>query len=109
MILIFEDLGAYEHLLSAIRRRAQEMDPISHLQFIVFILGLFHLKIAAADATWRIFVAPSDARKDPTSFGKLLNLLRPHDSSKLIANAKFRQQHESITHIGAVLRLDVES
>ncbi|KAJ3473067.1 hypothetical protein NLI96_g13148 [Meripilus lineatus] len=106
IVIVNGDMGAFEKLLSAVERRAQEMDPVSRLQFIVFVIGLFHLKMAAADAIWRILVEPQNARKDPSSFMKILSKLHPKDSSKLVSGAKFRQQHESISHVGNLLRLD---
>ncbi|KAI0703413.1 hypothetical protein BC835DRAFT_1410692 [Cytidiella melzeri] len=76
-------------------------------RFVVFVFGLFHFKMAAADAIWRILVTPMDARKDPTGFMAFVSCLRPKSANKLINNAGFREQHELIGHVGSVLRLDV--
>ncbi len=100
------DLGTYEKVLSACRRRSVEHTPFSRLNSVVFVMGLFHLKMAAADAIWRLLVAPDGARSDETSFMKIAGRLRPKESSRLVAGAKFRQQHELIQHVGAILRLD---
>lgn len=104
--IIFGDLGTYEHVLSARRRRAVEHTPYDRLDSVVFGMGLFHVKMAAADTIWRLLVAPETARRDETSFMKIAGRLRPNESSRLISNAKFRQQHELIHHVGAILRLD---
>ncbi|KAI0084796.1 hypothetical protein BDY19DRAFT_987352 [Irpex rosettiformis] len=77
------------------------------LQFVVFVLGLFHFKMAAADALWRILVTPKEARKDPTSFMAFVERLRPKSANKLVNNAAFREQHDLIGHVGNILRLDV--
>ncbi|KAI9066923.1 hypothetical protein FKP32DRAFT_1551960, partial [Trametes sanguinea] len=106
VVLVSGDLGTYERVLTAQRRRAQELTPFNRLQYVVFVPGLFHFKMAAADAIWRILVTPADARTDSTSFAKLFARLRPNESSRLINNAKFRQQHELIEHVGALLQLD---
>ncbi|CDO76384.1 hypothetical protein BN946_scf184309.g1 [Trametes cinnabarina] len=106
VVLVSGDLGTYERVLTAQRCCAQELTPFNRLQFVVFVPGLFHFKMAAADAIWRILVNPADARTDSTSFAKLFGKLRPNESSRLINNAKFRQQHELIEHVGALLQLD---
>ncbi len=100
------DLGTYERVLSAIRRRSVEDNESDRLQGVVFAIGLFHFKMAAADAIWRIHVLPDNARTDETSFMQFVGKLRPRESSRLVHNAKFRQQHELIHHVSAVLQLD---
>ncbi|KAI0348738.1 hypothetical protein OH77DRAFT_1432637, partial [Trametes cingulata] len=82
VMLVHGDLGTYERVLTAQRRRRQELTPCNRLQYVVFVPGLFQLKMAAADAI---------------SFSKLMGKLRPNESSRLINNAKFRQQHEVCT------------
>ena len=94
--IIHGDLGTYERLLSACRRRAVEHTPYDRLNSVVFAMGMFHLKMAAADTIWRLLVAPTHARSDETSFMKIAGRLRPNDSSRLVSNANFRQQHELI-------------
>lgn len=100
------DLGTYERVLSAMRRRSIEDTEYNRLQSVVFAIGLFHFKMAAADAIWRIHVAPDKARLDESSFIKIVGKLRPNESSRLVANAKFRQQHELIGHVSTLLQLD---
>ncbi len=104
--IVHGDLGTYERVLSAKRQRKQEKTPFNRLQSVEFAIGLFHLKMAAADAIWRMEVSPDHAREDPTSFLKICGKLRPDDSSRLVSNAKFREQHELIGHVGTLLRLD---
>ncbi len=104
--LVHGDLGSYEHVRSAMRRRLQENTPFLRLQSVVFVPGLFHLKMAAADAIWRALVAPTGARQDATSFMRIAAKLRPAESSRLVSNASFRQQHELINHVGILLSLD---
>ncbi|KAI0332529.1 hypothetical protein GY45DRAFT_1396349 [Cubamyces sp. BRFM 1775] len=104
--LVHGDLGTYERVQSAQRRRSVEDTPYDRLQSVVFVIGLFHLKMAAADAIWRLLVAPDNARVDEASFMRLIGRLRPQESSRLVANAKFRQQHELINHVLTVLVLD---
>ncbi|KAI0694530.1 hypothetical protein BC835DRAFT_1406425 [Cytidiella melzeri] len=104
--LIHEDLGTMEWVISAMERRAIDLTPTSRLQFVVFVFSLFHFKMAAADAIWRILVSPDSARKDTTSFMAFVTKLRPASSGKLTNNVLFREQHELIGHVGEVLCLD---
>ncbi|OJT02517.1 hypothetical protein TRAPUB_6934 [Trametes pubescens] len=104
--LIHGDLGSYEKVLSVLRRRKQERSPHDRLQSVVFVMGLFHLKMASADAIWRVLVSPEGARVDNTSFMKLVGQLRPDASSRLTSNAKFRDRHDLISHVVALLLLD---
>lgn len=106
LTLVHGDLGTYERILTAIRRRSVEHTPGDRLQSVVFVMGLFHLKMAAADTIWRLLVTPDKARKDPMGFYKLAAKLRPKDSSHIVANAKFREQHELIGHVGGGFRKD---
>ncbi len=97
------DLGTYKRVLSAKRQRSQEKTPYNHLQSVKFVIGLFHFKMAAADALWRVLVAPEHSREDLTSFMKIVAKLRPDDSSRPVNNAKFQEQHELIADVGMVL------
>ncbi|KAI0632072.1 hypothetical protein C8Q77DRAFT_1060511 [Trametes polyzona] len=100
------DMGTFERVLSAIRRRSVENTPYDRLQSMVFVMGLFHFKMAAADAIWRFLVTPDAARRDELGFYKIAAKLRPNDSNHIISNAKFREQHELIHDVGVILRLD---
>ncbi|CDO68504.1 hypothetical protein BN946_scf184998.g1 [Trametes cinnabarina] len=81
--IVHGDLGTYEKVDTAMRRRKQERTPYNRLQHVVMVPGLFHLKMAAADAIWRILITPDDARVDHAGFMKIIGQLRPDDSSRL--------------------------
>ncbi|KAI1781638.1 hypothetical protein LXA43DRAFT_881670 [Ganoderma leucocontextum] len=106
MTIVNGDLGTYERLLSARRRRSIEDTAYDRLQSVAFSEGFFHFKMAGADALWRVLMSSPKSRADEMSFAGLVGKLRPRDSSRLIANAKFRQQHELIGHVSVVLQLD---
>ncbi|KAI0761224.1 hypothetical protein BC629DRAFT_1294761, partial [Irpex lacteus] len=103
--LVHGDLGTMERVLSAMERRGIDLTPTQRLQFVVFVFGLFHLKMAAADAIWRLLVTPTAARNNSGSFWAIVEKLRPTRTGKLTNNASFREQHELINHVGEVLRL----
>jgi hypothetical protein len=69
-------------------------------------MGFFHLKMACADAIWRIFIEPKNARVDPNSLMAYVAQHRPRETGKIGSNPGFRRMHEVIRHNGIVLRLD---
>lgn len=104
--LVHGDLGTMDKVISAMERWAIELSPRDRLQFITFVLGLFHLKMAAADAIWRILVTPIAARADQTSFFSLVGKLRPRETARLSKTPKFRQQHQLIRDVSVLLILN---
>ncbi|KAL1658513.1 hypothetical protein GGF50DRAFT_120789 [Schizophyllum commune] len=106
VLLFHGDLGTYERVMSILEHRSIEATPFRRFQFVVFIFGLFHMKMAAADALWRIFVRDKAAHKDPTSLMRFVTLMRPNDSGKIASGPRFRQMHEVITRTGTAFRLD---
>ncbi|KAL1751932.1 hypothetical protein FB107DRAFT_293531 [Schizophyllum commune] len=105
VLLFHGDLGTYERVMSILEHRSIEATPFRRFQFVVFIFGLFHMKMAAADALWRIFVRDKAAHKDPTSLMRFVTM-RPNDSGKIASGPRFRQMHEVITRTGTAFRLD---
>ena len=67
VILIHGVLGTGEHLQSAQLHCLIESSPWNRFQHVVFIPGLFHLKMACADALWRCFIYPPTACEDEMS------------------------------------------
>lgn len=94
--LLHGDLGTYEKVISAKCRRKQERSPQDCLQPVIFTMGLFHLKMVAADAVWWILVTPEGLHIDNTSFIKLVGRLHPDNSSHFIFNAKFWDCHQQL-------------
>lgn len=69
-------------------------------------MGLFHTKMACAEAIWRTFLKDQKARSDRTGFHSDFKILHPHDSSGLSSMFKFRPVHNAIKHVGTCRRLD---
>ncbi|KAJ7731384.1 hypothetical protein B0H16DRAFT_1665276 [Mycena metata] len=106
VILFHGDLGTGERLMAILQRRAIEDTPWRRYQYVIYVMGLFHLKMAAADAIWRIFIQPKVGREDQTSLMHYIALLRPKETGKIGSDPGFRRMHEVIAHVGAALRLD---
>ncbi|KAF7348211.1 hypothetical protein MSAN_01774300 [Mycena sanguinolenta] len=106
VVLFFGDLGTFERVQGVLLRRSIEGTPWLRHQFIVFVMGFFHLKMACADAIWRIFIEPKDSRIDNNSLMAYVAQHRPRETGKIGSNPGFRRMHEVIRHDGIVLRLD---
>ena len=106
VVLLHGDLGTAERVQSLMERRSIEATPWRRFQFVVFVMGLFHLKMACADAIWRIFIEPKAARDDATSLMHFIALNRPRETGKIGSDPGFRRMHEVIQYSGLAIRLD---
>jgi hypothetical protein len=106
VVLIHGDLGTGERLQAAQIRRSIEGTPWDRLQHIIFIPGLFHLKMACADAIWRCFLQPLSAREDDTSLMRDVTQLRPRETGIYCSKPGFRRMHVLIGSSGTCRRLD---
>ncbi|KAG1892850.1 uncharacterized protein F5891DRAFT_986368 [Suillus fuscotomentosus] len=106
VVLIHGDLGTGERLQAAQIRRSIEATPWDRLQHIIFIPGLFHLKMACADAIWRCFLQPLSAREDDTSLMRDITQLRPRETGIYCSKPGFRRMHVLIGSSGTCRRLD---
>ncbi|RDB20638.1 hypothetical protein Hypma_012103 [Hypsizygus marmoreus] len=106
VLLVFGDLLTGERLRSLLESCSEESTPWRRLQFVVYVMGLFHLKMACADAIWRIFIHPKQAHEDPNSLINHVGQIRPKETGKIETNPGFRRMHEVIQHVGIVSRLD---
>ncbi|KAF9234423.1 hypothetical protein BU15DRAFT_89990 [Melanogaster broomeanus] len=106
VVLVHGDLGTGECLQSAQLRRSIESTPWNRFQHVVFIPGLFHLKMACADALWRCFIHPTMAREDETSLVYDIAQIRPKETGIYASKPGFRCMHQLIGHAGICHRLD---
>ncbi|KDQ57302.1 hypothetical protein JAAARDRAFT_131270, partial [Jaapia argillacea MUCL 33604] len=84
-----------------------EDTPWNWFQFVVFVMGLFHLKMAVADAIWKIFIHPKQARMDETSLMKQVEQIRPKETSKIATKPGFCRMHQVIQYTGIASQLDI--
>ena len=81
-----------------------ESKEIWRLQMVVFVMGLFHLQMACADALWRMFIEPKEVRKDDNSLYQQACKIRPHDSGRIGSGPGFRIMHD-LAHQCAYARM----
>ena len=106
VILIHRDLGTGERLQSAQLHCSIKSTPWNRLQHVVFIPGLFHLKMVCADALWRCFIYPPTAREDETSLMCDIAQIRPKETGIYCTKPSFRRMHQLIGHAGICRHLD---
>lgn len=99
IILVHGDLSMKERIDALRKMRTPEKNSKNHLDFVIFVLGLFHLKMAATDVFWRAHVKPKAGQDDPTEFFRYLFHLRPKESGKFSSGPGFRRLHNIIHHI----------
>ncbi|KIJ96063.1 hypothetical protein K443DRAFT_107777 [Laccaria amethystina LaAM-08-1] len=107
VILISGDLLTIQHLRSLQTTRAEESTPWGRVQFMVVVMGLFHLKMACADAMWRIFIHNKAKEPGPNDLITHVGQIRPKETRKIETKPGFRRMHECIQHVGIVSRLEV--
>jgi hypothetical protein len=106
-VVVFNgDLSTSERLEAMMERRSIEDTPLLRFQFVVFLPGLFHLKMACADAIWRLFLEKKEAHADDNSVMSFVALHRARETGKIGSSPGFRRMHEVITQEGVALRLD---
>ncbi|KAI6011403.1 hypothetical protein BKA83DRAFT_4502458 [Pisolithus microcarpus] len=106
VVLIHGDLGTGERLQAVQLQRSIEATPWDRFQHVVFVPGLFHLKMACAEAIWRCFLQPLAAREDETSLIHDVTILRPRETGIYCSKPGFRRMHQLISHAGVCRRLD---
>jgi hypothetical protein len=78
--------------------RVIEHSAKNRLGWVVFVPGLFHLKMACTDAFWRIHISPKKGQGDATGFFEYICHLRPRETGKFATSPGFRCLHDSIHH-----------
>jgi hypothetical protein len=106
VVLVHGDLGTGEQINTILKRRACERRPWERFQYVEFLPGYFHVKMACVDAIWRIAIKPALGRQDETCVMKDVGVFRPRETGTVVSKCEFRRMHQLIKHIGIVRRLD---
>ncbi|KAI5990713.1 hypothetical protein EDC04DRAFT_2873045 [Pisolithus marmoratus] len=97
-MLFHGDLGTAEHVHAILQHQALEDSPWNRCQYVVFIPGLFHLKMAAADVLWHVFIHPMAVRHDDTSLMHDVGILHPKETGIYQSKPGFRHMHQLNTY-----------
>ncbi|KAI0750575.1 hypothetical protein BC629DRAFT_1584883 [Irpex lacteus] len=106
-ILVHGDLGTGERLEGTQKSRSIEGKPMRRLQSTLFVFGLFHLQMAAADAIWRMFIEPKAQRMEPNGLYQQACKVRPRDSGRIGSKPGFRLMHDLIAQCATARMLDI--
>ncbi|KAI0700080.1 hypothetical protein BC835DRAFT_1404972 [Cytidiella melzeri] len=100
------DLGTGEKIDVFFEKRSIEQTPWLQLQFVVFVLGLFHLKMACIDALWKVFIQPHSAQEDKTCLMKDVSILHPRETGSIASKPGFWRMHQVIQHASICWQLN---
>ncbi|KAF4566199.1 hypothetical protein EYR36_011614 [Pleurotus pulmonarius] len=106
VLLFHGDLGTGDRLHTALLQRSIERSPWNRLQYVIFVMGLFHLKMAAVDAIWRIFIQSPHARLDETALIEDVAKIWPKETGIIGSNPPFRRMMQVIMFVGICRRLE---
>ncbi|KAI0071748.1 hypothetical protein K474DRAFT_1606364, partial [Panus rudis PR-1116 ss-1] len=107
VVLVHGDLGTGERLHGIKQSRSIERKEIRRLQSAIFVMGLFHLLMAAADAIWKMFIEPKELQQDPHGLFQHACRIRPHQTHNIKTKPGFRLMHDLIHQCGTARMLDI--
>ncbi|KXN80720.1 hypothetical protein AN958_08182, partial [Leucoagaricus sp. SymC.cos] len=81
-VLVSGDLLTGEHIRSLLETQSEEATAWWKFSHIVFVPGLFHFKMACADALWHIFIYSKGSQADENSLMEHLGKIRPKETRK---------------------------
>ncbi|KIM55780.1 hypothetical protein SCLCIDRAFT_17343 [Scleroderma citrinum Foug A] len=106
VVLVHGDLGTGERLQAVQLWHSIEDTPWDQFRHVLFIPGLFHLKMACAEAIWRCFIQPPTAQEDETSLIHDISILCPRETGLFCTKPGFRWTHQLIGYAGTCWRLN---
>ncbi|KAG2087739.1 hypothetical protein BD769DRAFT_1632408 [Suillus cothurnatus] len=83
VILIHGDLLTKERLDTVRNSRRIEHTPKNRFQYVIFLPGLCHYKMACADAICRTYIQPKEGRDDENSLYQHTAVLWPEETGKM--------------------------
>jgi hypothetical protein len=98
IMLIHGDLLTKEQRDTVRNSRCIEHTPKNCFQYVIFLPGLFHYKMACADAIWRTYVQPKEGCDDENSLYQHTAVLWPEETGKMVSKPGFRRVHDVIHH-----------
>lgn len=108
VLIVLGDLGSGEQVDTGQRRRALELRVWNTLFYVIFVPGMFHVKMALVDMLWKLFIRPFASEADPTSAIHAAKYLCPRktDTNKLLKGPPtYQQMKRFLKHLGVAERL----
>ena len=94
LILINGDLATKERVDTLWKMHHIEHSAKNQLDWVVFVLGLFHLKMATSDTFWRIHIKPV-----ASGFFEYIHHLHAKETGKCASKPGFQHMHNTIHHM----------
>ncbi|KIK76581.1 hypothetical protein PAXRUDRAFT_169448 [Paxillus rubicundulus Ve08.2h10] len=98
VILVHGDLLTKEHLNSVHKSRSIEETPKNRFQYLIFLPGLFHYKMACVDALFHTYLQPKGGWDDENSLYQHVGILHPDKIGKMTSKPGFQRMHEVVHH-----------
>ncbi|KAH8977876.1 hypothetical protein EDB92DRAFT_1808094 [Lactarius akahatsu] len=75
-----------------------EDTPKNCFQFVIFVLGLFHYKMACVDALWRTYLQVKEGCEDVNSTYQHVGILQPQETGLMMTKPGFCWMHDVVHH-----------
>jgi hypothetical protein len=98
VLLIHGDLHTKERLDTVRDSRRIEDTPKNCFQYVVFVPGLFHYKMACVNALWWMYLQNKDGCEDVNSSFQHVGILRPWETGILTTKPGFCRMHDVVHH-----------
>lgn len=108
VLIVSGDLGSGERIDSGRRCRAMEICVWNTLYHIIFVPGMFHVKMAIVDMLWKLFIKPFSSTSDSTSAVRATQFLcaKAKDTTKILKGPPtYQQMKRFLKHLGTAERL----
>lgn len=106
VLLFHGNLATLERVQSVQESHSLDDTPYHCYQYVVFILGLFHMKMACANAIWCMLIQSKQSHIDCSSWMQEYAIFHPKETGKMSSNPGFCRLHEAIQHTGIAMQLD---
>src|SRR5260370_40514053 len=93
------DLGTQEWHAATTESHALESSAQERLQYLVTIPGIFHIRMAAVDAIWRVYLHNKKLQVSPGGIYDQFKVLQPKNSSKLATSPTYHMLNAEIIHL----------
>ena len=106
VILFHGNLSTFECVLRVLQWWALKETALRCYEFLIFIVGIFHLKMVCANALWHIFINPKTACIDVNSLFQFVVQYQLWETGKIGSDPGFCCKHKVIGYTGVALHLD---
>ena len=90
VVLMSGDLGVIERIVAIWQSHRIEFNLSECLQFVIVMIGLFHVKMACMDAFWRTYIQPTAICDFGGAIYQYMEMLNPKQKQKMMGSPTFR-------------------